>query len=61
MLSIPLCIIISYKCINQIAVQNNYLLNKFYNICGGDMFRFLSVSHPQALYNFLNHKAEEVM
>jgi hypothetical protein len=29
MLSIPLCIIIENKSINQIAVQHNYLLNKF--------------------------------
>jgi hypothetical protein len=29
LLSIPLCIIISYKSINQTAVEHNYLLNKF--------------------------------
>jgi hypothetical protein len=29
MLSIPLCIIVSYKSINQIAVKHNYLLNTF--------------------------------
>jgi hypothetical protein len=29
MLSILLCMIISYKSMNQIAVQHNYLLNKF--------------------------------
>jgi hypothetical protein len=25
------------------------------------MFRLLSMSHPQALHNYLNHKAEEVL
>jgi hypothetical protein len=42
---------ITYKSINQTAVQHNYLLNKFW---GGDMFQLLSVSHPQALQNFLS-------
>jgi hypothetical protein len=36
------------KSINQIAIQHNYLLY----ICGGNMFRLLSVSHHQALHNF---------
>jgi hypothetical protein len=51
MLSIPFCIIISYKSINQIAVQHNYSLNKlnkhvastdiinmFNNSCVGRLF-----------------------
>jgi peptidase E len=36
---------------NQIAVQNNYLLKQIY-INGGNMFRLLSASHHQALHNF---------
>jgi hypothetical protein len=38
--------------INQIAVQQNYLLKQIYNICGGNKFRLLSASHHQALHNF---------
>jgi hypothetical protein len=31
-------------------------IKQIYNICGGDVFRLLSASHPQALHNFLTHK-----
>jgi hypothetical protein len=51
MLSIPLCVIMYNKSINQIAVQHNYLFKQIY-ISGGNMFRFLSASHHQALHSF---------
>jgi hypothetical protein len=59
MLSNPLCIIISYKSINQNSRPTQLFIKQIYNICGSDMFRLFSVSHPQALHNFLNHNLKK--
>jgi hypothetical protein len=51
--------LVSYRSIPNCR-PTQLFINQIYNINGGDMFRFLSVSHPQALTSFLNNKTEEL-